>query len=257
MQRLEGKVAIVTGAGQGIGRAIATAFAEEGAKVTVAGRTEQKLHTLRDELAARSLEALPVRCDVGVREDIEATVQQTLDAFGRIDILVNNAAIGYEKDTEAFHPIQDTTEEFFRKVMDVNLVGTFLFMKACFPHMKDRGGKIINMASAAGTEGVATLSPYASSKEGVRALTRVAAREWGQHKINVNVIAPFAMSPGQEDFKRDHPDLFANVLAETPLGFVGDCKDDIAPVVVFLASEESRYLTGHTFMLDGGRFTLR
>ena len=259
MKRLEGKTAIVTGAGQGIGRAVAIAFAEEGARVVLAGRTEAKVAAVCDELDAASLVGVAVRCDVGRRDDIEATVACAVDTFGGVDILVNNAATGYlsEPDSEAMRPIHETSVEYFQHVMNVNAVAPYVFMQLCFPHMRERGGKIINLASVAGTEGLPMLGPYAASKEALRALTRVASREWGPFKINVNTIIPVAASPSHEDFGREHPEIMEAVIAQIPLGYVGDCKDDIAPVAVFLASEDSRYVSGQSFMVDGGRFTLR
>jgi NAD(P)-dependent dehydrogenase (short-subunit alcohol dehydrogenase family) len=209
-------------------------------------------------MQAESMSAMPIRCDVADRDDIKAAVAATVGKFGTVDILVNNAAIGYEEgDVTTWPSIEDTTEEYFRSVQDVNLIGTLLFMQACYPYLKQHGGKIINLASGLATEGTAHLASYTASKEAVRGLSRVAAKEWGPHGINVNVIAPFALSPALSKIRDEQPEQFTAWLQNVPLRYAGDCEHDVGPVAVFLASEEGRYLTGHTLMVDGGMMVLR
>jgi 2-hydroxycyclohexanecarboxyl-CoA dehydrogenase len=251
MNRLSGKVAIVTGAGQGVGRGIALALAKEGASVVLAGRTEEKVQRVAGELKALGLRALAIRCDVGVRADVDATVAATVAAFGTVDILFNNAFCGNDP-----MPIEATTEEYMREAIQTNIFGCFYFIQACFPYLKRKGGRIINFATGAGIEGWGYLFTYAATKEAVRAMTRVTAREWGQFKITSNVMAPMANSPAMKLFETSRPEQFRAMMAATPLGYVGDCEADIGPVAVFLASDESRYLTGHTFTPDGGRFMI-
>jgi NAD(P)-dependent dehydrogenase (short-subunit alcohol dehydrogenase family) len=251
MRKLEGKVAIVTGAGQGVGRGIAIALARAGAAVMLAGRTEAKVRALQQELAAQSLSVIAMRCDVGVRADVDAMVKATVERFGTVDILFNNAFCGNDP-----MPIEATTDAYMQAAVQTNMFGTLYGMQACFPYMKRSGGRIINFATGAGIEGWGYLLTYAATKEAIRAMTRVAAREWGQHRITVNVMAPMANSPAMEEFRSSRPEQFAAMMAMTPLGYVGDCEGDIGPIAVFLASEESRYLTGHTFTPDGGRFMI-
>ena len=253
MLRMQNKVAIVTGAGQGVGEGIATAFAKAGASVVLAGRTLSKVQHVADALTAQSLAAVAVECDVACRDDVDNLVKFTAEKFGGIDVLVNNAGTAY--DTRL--PIEGTTTEFFQQGVDINLLGTLWCMQAALPYLKVRRGNVINLASEAGLEGVAYLATYAATKEGVRALTRTAAKEWGPFGINVNVICPFASSPAWQSIEKEYPEKFQKVLSEIPLGYIGDCEKDIGPVAVFLATEDSRYITGHTIMVDGGHEVLR
>ena len=251
MKRLQGKVAIITGAGQGVGRGIAFALAKAGASVVLAGRTESKVQQVANEIGTLGLSALAIKCDVGIRADVDRMVAQTVEKFGTVDILFNNAFIGNDP-----IPVEAITDEYLQAAIQTNIFGTLYGMQACFPYMKKSGGRIINFATGAGIEGWAYLMSYAATKEAIRAMTRATAREWGQYRITVNVVAPMANSPAMDIFGKNHPEQFAAMMAATPLGYVGDCEDDIGPVAVFLASEESRYLTGHTFTPDGGRFML-
>jgi NAD(P)-dependent dehydrogenase (short-subunit alcohol dehydrogenase family) len=252
MRRLEGKVAIITGAGQGVGRGLAAAMAKEGAHVVLAGRTEKKVQQVADELVGLGLSALAIRCDVAIRADVERTVAATVEKFGTVDILVNNAFCGNDP-----MPAESTPEEYLRAAVQTNLFGLLYFTQACFPYLKVKGGRVINFATGAGIEGWAYLLSYAATKEGIRAMTRVMANEWGKYRITVNVLAPMANSPAMKIFEESRPEEFAKMMAATPLGYVGDCEADIGPIAVFIASDEGRYLTGHTFTADGGRFMLR
>ena len=251
MNRLVGKVAIVTGAGQGVGRGIALALAKDGASVVLAGRTEEKVQRVAAELKELSLSALPIRCNVDSRSDVERTVAATVSEFGTVDILFNNAFCGNDPMT-----VEATTEEYFRAAIQTNMFGTLYFTQACFPYLKRKGGRIVNFGTGAAIEGWGHLMTYAATKEAIRAMTRVTAREWGQYRITANVIAPMANSPAMELFESSRPEQFKEMMAATPLGYVGDCEADIGPIAVFLASDDSRYLTGHTFTADGGRFML-
>ncbi len=252
MGKLDGKTAIVTGAGQGVGRGIALALAKEGAAVVVTGRTTDKCLRTADEIKALGGRALPVTCDVRRRDQVQATVAAAVKEFGTIDILVNSAQD--KRDNVLF---EDTTDDDMALALESGLLATFYFMQACFPHLKERGGKIINLGSAAGTEGAAGWTAYAAAKEGIRAITRVAAREWGKHNINVNAICPLANSPNFQAWAEASPDMLNIMLMMVPMGRVGDCENDIGRAAVFLASPDSDYITGHTMMVDGGQTILR
>ena len=251
MKRLQGKVAIITGAGQGVGAGMAAALAKEGASVVLAGRTESKVMKIADELTAQSLSAMALRCDVSDRADVDAAVAATAAKFGTVDILFNNAFIGNDPT-----PIEDTTDDYLRAAMQTNLFGSFYFMQACFPYLKRKGGRIINFATGAGYEGWAYLMTYAATKEAIRGMSRVAAREWGKYGITVNVMGPMANSPAMVHFEQNNPEVIAAMMAQTPLGYIGDCEADIGPVAVFLASDDSKYITGQTINPDGGRFMI-
>jgi NAD(P)-dependent dehydrogenase (short-subunit alcohol dehydrogenase family) len=247
MKGLEGRVAIVTGAGRGIGLGIAGALSGEGASVVLAEIDEESGGAAEALLRERSAQTLFRRCDVGDAGSIQECVDATLARFGRIDILVNNAiyAVG-----EA--PLLEHEDSMWDGLIRVGLRGTERFMRACHPHMAGRGGRIINLVSAAGYQGHAGLAAYAAVKEGIRALTKVAAREWGAEGITVNAIAPFGDSDGWRAYARADPEYAARFLAERPIPRVGDCEQDIGAAAVFLAGDGARYVTGQTLAVDGG-----
>jgi 2-hydroxycyclohexanecarboxyl-CoA dehydrogenase len=253
MQDLEGKVVIITGAGQGVGRGMALAFGAAGSRVVLAGRTEAKVAAVADEIAGEGGDALALRCDVANADDVAATVAATIDRFGRVDGMINNAFCGNDQ-----LPAMDTPDEYIQSALDSNLFGSLHFMQACYPHMKRQGGgSIINFASGAAIEGWAKMLTYAASKEAVRGMSRSVAREWGADNIRVNVISPQAMSPAMKAYSELNPEAFQGLLANTPMGRVGDPREDIGPVALFLISDASSYMTGHTLNVDGGLFTLR
>jgi len=247
---LDGKTAIVTGAGQGVGRGIALALAKEGAAVVIAEINEEAGTSTANEIKQLGMKALVVTCDVRKREEVEAVVAAAVDEFGTVDILVNNAQ------ASKWAPFEDHTDEDMALALESGLMGTFYFMQTCLPYLKKRGGKIINLASGAGIIGLENFVGYAAAKEGIRAVTRVAAREWGKHNINVNVICPMANSPGMIGWTEAMPDEYKAVMATVPLGRIGDCERDIGRVAVFLAGPDSDYVTGHTMMTDGGQHIL-
>ena len=198
--RLDGRVALVTGAGQGIGRGTALALAKEGASVVLAGRTVSKCEAVAAEIAALGGTALPVECDVSVRAQVDAAVAATVSAFGGIDILVNNAQ------TSVQATLEDTTYEDIELAWHTGALATFYAMQSAFPHLRARGGgTIVNFGSSTAIEGNAAFGAYAMAKEAIRGLSRVASREWGPFGIRVNVIVPNALSPASEDFRDAHP----------------------------------------------------
>jgi len=248
VQRLDAKVAIVTGAGQGIGRGIALVFAREGAKVAVAEIKEHRARRTAEEINNAGGEAIAIAVDVGNREQVQQMVETVLQRFSTVDILVNNA-----QGMHARTPLAELTSDQVDVFWISGVKGTLWCMQAVYPIMKSKGcGRIINFVSSAGMRGEPGLGDYAATKEGIRGLTKTAAREWGRDGITVNCIAPGALSKrGQEFIQRD-PAEFERRNAEKCIPRLGDPELDIAPVAVFLASDDSRFVTGQTMFADGG-----
>jgi NAD(P)-dependent dehydrogenase (short-subunit alcohol dehydrogenase family) len=248
MGRLDGKVAIVTGAGQGIGRGIALVFAREGAKVVIAEIKEHRARRTADEIVAAGGEAFGIFTNVSQREQVLHMVDETVRCYGTVDILVNNA-----QGMHARTPVAELTSEQVDIFWVSGVKGTLWCMQVVYPIMKAKGyGRIINFVSSAGFRGEPGLGDYNATKEGIRALTKTAAREWGRDGITVNCIAPGALSKrGQEFMKRD-PEEFERRNAQKAIPRLGDPEEDIAPVALFLASDESRFVTGQTMFADGG-----
>jgi NAD(P)-dependent dehydrogenase (short-subunit alcohol dehydrogenase family) len=245
--QLADKVAIVTGAGQGIGEAIARAYAREGAKVIITGRTPSKLQDVAQKILTDGGEAVPLEASAGDREDAEKTVGAAISRWGRVDVLVNNAHTFTD-----FLPIEDPKMEANCMIdLQSAFIGSLQLMQQCFPHMKQQGcGSIINMGSSYGIRCEPGFLAYAAAKEAIRALTRTAAREWGRHRIRVNTILPSALSP-KAIWYLEQSKTYDLELSKVALGYFG-AADDIAPSAVFLASDASRYVTGQTIGVDGG-----
>ena len=250
MGRLDRNVAIVTGAGQGIGRGIALAFASEGANVVIAELDGASGERTAEEVRSRGADALAVQCDVRRRADVDACVIRALETFGQVDILVNNAVSAVSEVS-----VIDTTDDDMALAWESGVLGTLYFMQACYPHMKGRNAKVINFGSGAGIMGREGYAAYGPAKEAIRSLTKVAAREWGREGIRVNVICPHASSPGYERWAAGNPELAAGAAAYSTSGRVGDCELDIGRAALFLASDDSSYVSGHTLIVDGGSCT--
>jgi NAD(P)-dependent dehydrogenase (short-subunit alcohol dehydrogenase family) len=245
---LEGKTAIVSGGGQGIGRGVALVLARRGAAVTVTGRTKDKLDAVVKQIEADGGRALAVVGDVGDRNDVQAMVDATVKAFGAIDILINNA-----QSSKPGITVADLTDDDFELVFRSGALGTLYAMQACYPYLKAAGGSVINFGSSTSITGDSGFAPYVMAKEAIRGLSRVTAREWGPDGIRVNVVCPAALSPSAEKFRDADPERFARVIRQIPLGRIGDEIEDIGRAVAALVSDDFRYLTGATLLLDGGR----
>jgi 3-oxoacyl-[acyl-carrier protein] reductase len=245
--KLKGKVAIVTGASKGIGAAIAKHLAAEGAAVVVNyASSKQGAERVVADIERTGGKAIVVQANMAKKPEIERLFAEAKKAFGRVDILVNNAGI-YE-----FSPLEGVTEEHFHKHFDLNVLGLIFASQEAIKHFGSAGGSIINISSVASTAAPANTSVYSATKASVDAVTKSLAKELGPRKIRVNAINPgmvetegvHAAGIMESDFRKE-------VESKTPLGRIGQ-SEDIAPAVVFLASEESRWITGETMRVSGG-----
>ena len=248
MHSVDGKVIVVTGSGRGVGLGIARHLGRGGAKIVVAEWNPERLSAAVSELAELGVDVLGVRTDIMVRDEIVAMVDSSIERFGRVDGLVNNA--------QTFRPMapmatvsEDDLDVFYRS----GVGGTLAAMQAVYPAMAAQGwGRIVNFASSMGITGGRGFGAYNASKEAVRALTRTAAREWAADGIVVNCIAPAAADHHGDAAKQSEG--YRTFVENCPMGRQGDPEADIGPIAWFLCSDACRYLTGHTFMADGGAF---
>ena len=261
MGHLTGKTAIITGAGfaalsdgrcGSIGYGIATAYAKEGANLVITGRNVAKLEKAKEELEKLyGIKVLAIAADISAGNDNEATanmvVAKTVEAFGRIDVLINNAQASASGVT-----IENHTTEQFDLAMYSGLYATFYYMKACYPYLKETKGTVINFASGAGLFGNYGQCSYAAAKEGIRGLSRVAATEWAKDGINTNVICPLAWTAQLENFEKAYPEAFKANVKMPPAGHFGDAELEIGRVCVQLAHPDFNYLNGETLTLEGG-----
>ncbi|NMA17690.1 MAG: SDR family oxidoreductase [Clostridiaceae bacterium] len=245
---LEGKVAIVTGSGRGLGRGVAIALAKEGAAVTVLGRTEKFISKTVSEINSMGCRAMGMQCDVTERENVDKVVAATVETFGDIDILVNNAHdIPHGIHFEAF------PEEELRKCVNSGLYGMFNFMLACLPSLKKTKGKIINVLSMDCLEGHNGFGFYPATKMAIRALVKVAANEWAKYGITVNGYMPIGAGESLADWKKYYPDQYEAATSQIALGHWGDPITEIGGLVVCMASDFFSYVTGTTeIFVDGG-----
>ena len=243
---LKNKVAIVTGSRRGIGKAIALALAKAGANIVVSDINLDDCNKLVEEIKAINGNALAVKTDVSNPEDVSQMINLTTEKFGKVDILVNNAGIYMQKS------FTDVTEQDFDRTLDINLKGVFLCSKAVVPEMIKQGkGKIINIASIAGQVGFANSSAYCASKGAIINITRELALELAQYKINVNAIGPGVIETDMTKDLLEDKATKETLLANIPLSRIGK-PEDIANAALFLASDNSDYITGITLFVDGG-----
>lgn len=248
MGKLDDKVVIITGGGKGIGFGIATAFAKEGANLVLTGRTQSTLDEAKDTLeSAYSIKVLTVPADGGDEAAVKNVIAKTIEAFGKIDVVINNAQV-----SKSGVMLADHSKEDFDLAIYSGLYASFFYMREAFPYLKETKGSVINFASGAGLAGLLGQGSYAAAKEGIRGLSRVAAREWGPLGINVNIVCPLAFTPGLDKWSKAYPDLYEKTIRDIPLGRYGDAETDIGRVCVFLASEDAKYITGETISLQGG-----
>jgi glucose 1-dehydrogenase len=246
--RLENKVAVVTGSSSGIGEAIALAFAAEGAAVAINySRHEDAAQTVLQKIVDAGGKGLVIGADVSDPKEVEAMIQQSVGAFGRLDIMVNNAGM------ERKMPFLETPFEVWQETIAVNLTGAWLGCQAAARQMVAQGdpGRIINISSVHEDLAMPTNSPYCATKGGVRMLMRTLAVELAPHDITVNNIAPGAIDTPMDAPLKQDPDLMKELLSEIPLGRMGK-PEEVANLALFLASDDSSYVTGSTLFVDGG-----
>lgn len=245
--RLDGKVAIVTGGGRGLGKIMALALAEAGAEIAVTARTLAEIEKTAEEIKKLGRRALAIPTDIRKAKEVEQMAARTVAEFGKIDVLVNNAGLGLEK------PFQEISEKEWQEVIDTNLTGVFICCRTVGKYMLERGeGRIINIASGLGVRGVEKGAAYCASKGGVIMLTKALALEWAPHKIYVNAIGPgwFPPSPGGQDYK-DAGDRLERFIPMKRRGR----PEEIAGAVIYLASDSASFITGETIWVDGGILT--
>lgn len=248
MKELNEKVAIVTGAGQGIGRGIALALAKRGTKVVCVGRRIEPITETANEIKELGGEAIAVSCDVAEREEVKNVIDRAVKEYGTVDAIVNNA-----QPIPAPATVEDTTYENMLFAWKGGTMGSLNFMQEAFPYMKEQGeGRIINFASATGMFGYAGQLAYGSNKESVRGLTKIAAKEWAKYGITVNCVLPGAESPAAKEWAKKYPDKYAEAIEAQPMKRLGDPEDDIGGAVSFLVGPDSKFLTGQSIILDGG-----
>ena len=244
--KLKDKISLVTGAGQGIGKAIALTFAAEGSCVVVNDIDLDKATAVADEINASGASALPIRADVSQNKEVSNMVAETIKSFGRIDVLVNNAGI------QTVSPFLDLTEEEWQMVIDVNLKSTFLCSQMVAREMvKCRKGKIINITSIHQSIPRYNKAHYDASKAGIMMLTKDMALELSTYRINVNCIAPGAIATPMNKDILDSPERIAEMNSKIPWGRMGQ-PEEVAQAALFLASDEADYITGATICIDGG-----
>jgi NAD(P)-dependent dehydrogenase (short-subunit alcohol dehydrogenase family) len=249
---LLGKVAVVTGGGAGIGRGVAKAFVSRGASVAVVGRRTQPLEDVCDEITAAGGRALPIAADVGLAADVARYIATTVEHFGRLDVLVNNAQ-GYR---HAF--LLDATDDDMDLVWRTGPLATFRGMKAAYPHQKATQGLIVNVGSGTQLDPSERFhSTYNAAKGAIANLTRSAAVEWGPDGIRAVLVLPAAESDQLAAFRTRDPEKYEEMMARVPLGRFGDPEVDIGQPIAWLATDEAKFITGTIIMLDGGQMQLR
>jgi len=244
--RLDGKAAIVTGGARGVAKGVAAAFVKAGASVVIVDREEDLGRGTEAELGAFG-PVLFVPLDLSERERLPGVVDTAVARFGRLDILVNAAQASRQM------LLAETTDEAVDIAFNTGFWPTFVLMRAAYPHLVRSKGSVINFATGAAFDAIPTHGSYVAAKEAIRAISKVAANEWGPEGVRVNILCPFANSPGVQMWSEYAPDDYATQIGKVSLRRIGDCEKDIGAAALFLASDASAYITGQTLMVDGGQ----
>jgi NAD(P)-dependent dehydrogenase (short-subunit alcohol dehydrogenase family) len=247
MGALRDTVTLVTGAGQGLGYDMACAFADAGSNLVITGRVQEKLDAKAEALRSRGVEVLALAGDVKARRTAEETVARALAAFGRIDVLINNA-----QTLSLPVPLLEQDDEHMESIIRSGLFGTMYFMQAAHAALAVRGGAIVNLGSGQSYVNAPGVASYAAAKAGISAVSRVAAREWGRDGIRVNLICPGAITDSFTDWFKDKPEELAALTSQSALGRFADGYKDVGGLALYLASPDC-LLTGQTFYVDGGQ----
>ncbi|MGB6247144.1 SDR family NAD(P)-dependent oxidoreductase [Gordonia sp. (in: high G+C Gram-positive bacteria)] len=240
---LKDKIVAVTGGAAGIGGAISRVLARRGAKVVAVDIDADAGAALEAEFGG---DVVFIRGDVGLQETADLAIATAVERFGGLTGVVNNAHASRQA------PFLDITQDMWDLSFSTGFIATRNFMLAAHPHLKDAGGSIVNFGSGAALVGQPTQGSYAAAKEAIRGLSRVVANEWARDDIRVNIVCPMAMTAGVEAWSKSAPELYESSLKKVPLGRFGDPETDVAPIVAFLISDDSKYMTGQTLMADGG-----
>lgn len=250
MARLDNKIAIVTGGAGGIGSGIVRAYVKENAKVVIADIAEEKGQALSQELNNQDYDTFFIKTDLSNKASLQACVDRTIQTYGQIDILVNNAH------ASRMNSFLNITEDDLNLSFNTGFYATFYLCQMVIPYLKETQGNIINFGSGAAVKGDKNQGSYVVAKEAIRGITRVIANEFGAFGINANVISPIAYSEGVDQWRKDNPEYYNQVVQGIPLQKFGDVEKDIGPVAVFLGSKDAQYITGQTVMVDGGSIKL-
>lgn len=248
MGTLDGKVVVITGVGAGLGKQNAVRMAAEGARMSISDLWDDKLADTKALCEAEGAEVFAIKCDVSKPEELRAMVDGTVERFGTVDVLVNNA--NYQAD---HLPFLEQSEDHLDKAFGVGVYAAWRTMKLCYPHMKGRSTSIINFVSGVYQSGMAGYASYGADKAAIRNLTMVVAREWGVDGIRVNNLSPVAWTDTIEHtLPPEYREFTKGEMAKGPMGRLGDPASDIAPALIFLASDSSRWITGQNLTVDGG-----
>ncbi|HRN27620.1 MAG TPA: SDR family oxidoreductase [Ignavibacteriaceae bacterium] len=248
MKNLKDKVIIVTGGAAGIGGAITSVLTERGACVVAVDLNED---AGKKKVASNPEQIAFLKGDVSKESVAKEAVELAISKFGKLTSLVNNAHASRQK------PLMELTEDDWALSMDTGLKGTLNFMKAAYPELKKTKGAIVNFGSGAGLLGQINQGSYAAAKEAIRGLSRVAANEWAEDGIRVNIVCPLAFTEGVKNWKENFPEQYEEIIGKNPMNRFGDPQKDVAPIIAFLLSDDSQYMTGQTLMADGGDIKLR